>query len=334
MSNAQQRLIARVERAVRAAVEQDGLWAPGATVVAAVSGGADSLCLLGALHALARRGVPSAPGLIVVVHLDHGLRGADGAEDAAFVVAFARERGLECVVERADVAAVARREHRSIEDAARQVRYAFLRRVARDMHAERIVTGHTRDDQAETVLMRLLRGSGISGLAGMAPLAGDIARPLLAVPRAETGAYCAAHGWQPRHDATNDDTAAHRNRLRHVLLPALERENPRLRETLARNAALIGADAAYLDARAAEAWAPAVTAESEAAIVFDLAVFRALAPALRHRLLREAQRRLAGLESQVEARHLAAADAFVVRGTNGTSNELPGGLRLRRGRGT
>jgi tRNA(Ile)-lysidine synthase len=332
MDKSQKRLIVRVENKVRRAVERDMLWAPGATVVTAISGGADSLCLLGALDALRMRAILSAPGRIVLAHLDHGLRGAAGAADAAFVAEMARGLGLECVTGREDVAALARREKRSLEDAARRARYAFLRRVAANVGAECVVTGHTRDDQAETVLMHFIRGAGLAGLGGMAPRGGDIARPLLDLTRAETEAYCAARGWVPREDVSNVDLGFFRNRVRHALLPFLERENPHLRETLARNASLIAADAAYLDALARDAWERAVRSATADAITFDLQTLRALPGPLRSRLLREAQRRMSGEEEEgLEARHIEAAEEYVRRGPNGTWSHLPGGLRLVRG---
>src|SRR5579872_3646373 len=120
----------QIEAKVARAVAEYALWPADATLVVAVSGGADSLCLLGTLLALRESKHPLAPGRLVVAHLDHGLRGEAGAEDARFVAAFAAEQGLECVVERTDVRALARAEHRSIEDAARRARYTFLRRVA------------------------------------------------------------------------------------------------------------------------------------------------------------------------------------------------------------
>jgi len=245
---------AHVEREVAQAAETHALWPAGVMLLAAVSGGADSLCLLGTLLALRERGHPLAPTAIVVAHLDHGLRGEAGAADARFVAELAGQLGLRSVSERADVVALARQTHRSLEDAARRARYAFLRRVAAEVGAARICTGHTRDDQAETLLLHLVRGSGLAGLAGMAPLSGDVARPLLMVTREQTEAYCTAHGWTPREDRSNADTRFLRNRVRHELLPVLERFNPNLREMLARNAALIAADERYLEQQTDVAW--------------------------------------------------------------------------------
>ena len=254
---------ARVEAAVARFVQERAPWQSGETIVAAVSGGPDSLCMLGALLSLKEAYPALAPGRIVVAHLDHGLRGEAGHADSEWVRAFAAQLGVPCVTHAEDVRALARRERRSLEDAARQARYAFLRRVAAEYGAARICVGHTRDDQVETIVMHFVRGSGLTGLAGMRPLTGDVARPLLVVARTDTVAYCAARGWQPRLDVTNADIAFVRNRVRHELLPELERYNPNLRDTLLRNAELIREDDRYLEEQAAVLWALAARSEAQ-----------------------------------------------------------------------
>jgi len=233
-------------------------FAPDAPVVVAVSGGPDSLCLLGTLLALQRAKHAAAPGELVVASFDHGMRGAASAADAQWVADFAAARGLRCVVGQGEALALARDERLSLEDAARRLRYAFLRRVAAEVGAARICLGHTRDDQAETITLNWLRGAGLSGLSGMRPVEGDLVRPLLDVTHAETRAYCAAQGWQPCEDPTNTDPRYLRNRIRQVLLPALDAYNPNLRQTLARNADLIAEDERYLDAQTDAAWAATV----------------------------------------------------------------------------
>jgi tRNA(Ile)-lysidine synthase len=317
----------RVERAVAAAVRRYSLWQPGARVVVAVSGGADSLCLVGALLALRVQSAACAPGDIVVAHLDHRLRGPEGQEDATFVEAFAREQGLRFDSAAVDVAAVAKQERRSLEDAARGARYTFLRRVAAEAGAERICVGHTRDDQAETILLHLLRGAGLGGLAGMAPLSGDIARPLLDLTHADTLAYCAARGWTPREDRSNEDLRFLRNRVRHELLPALVHYNPNLRETLARNATLIGEDERYLDELATALHKDGPIERRDETIRLPLAWLREQPLALRRRLLRLACTELAGDEVDLEARHISQLDALLDGGRTGKSLNLPGGLR-------
>jgi tRNA(Ile)-lysidine synthase len=317
----------RVERASTAAVRRHDLWKPDARLVVAVSGGADSLCLVGALLALRAQGSACAPGEIVVAHLDHGLRGPEGREDAAWVEAFAREQRLRFVGAAVDVTALAKQERRSLEDAARVARYAFLRRVAGEVGAERICVGHTRDDQAETILLHLLRGAGLSGLAGMAPLSGDIARPLLDLTHADTLAYCAARGWQPREDRTNDDPRFLRNRVRRELLPILEGYNPSLRETLARNAELIGADERYLDELTTTLYEDGAVERSDETVRLPVDWLREQPLALRRRLMRLVVAELAGDEVGLDARHISQLDALLDGGRTGKSLNLPGGLR-------
>lgn len=323
------RLIANVERTARLDATRHALWTPGATLVIGVSGGPDSLCLLGVLHALTQGTSPIAPARLVVAHLDHGLRGDDGQRDAAWVAEFAQSLGVPCILDSKDVRELARRDHRSLEDAARQARYSFFRLVAAEENAERICVGHTRNDQAETVIMRLLRGSGIEGFAGMRPLQGIIARPLLSLYRPETEAYCAAKGWQPRHDPTNDDSASStRNRIRHELLPILSRYNPHLISTLSNNAALIASDDGYLEQATTTAWRGVPVEASSEHVSVALAPLLDMPLAPRHRGLRRIVERLTAGEHVPEARHLLALDALLERRTAGLSLDLPGHVRV------
>ncbi len=316
------------EDAVARAVVAEALWPTGATLLAAVSGGADSLCLLGSLLALQSSGQAGAPREIIVATLDHGLRGAAGAADAAWVAALAASLGLRCFAEQVDTRAHARAHHLSLEDAARRLRYAFLRRVAGEVGAARICLGHTLDDQAETILLRLLRGSGLDGLAGMRPLRGDLARPLLGLTHAQAVAYCAARGWLPREDLTNRDERYLRNRVRRRLVPLLEAYNPDVRRTLARTAALIADDLAALEAVTDGVWAEAVLAERAGSVVMRLSAVREQAPALRRRVLRRAAQWLADGPSGLEARHIALIERFITEGRTGGALTLPDGLRV------
>lgn len=320
---------ARVASAVGHAVREHALWPANAVVVAAVSGGPDSLCLLGALLAL--RGVAGgsgggiAPRAVVVAHLDHGMR-PEGAADAHFVKSLAARLSLPCVAERVDVAALARAQHRSLEDAGRRARYAFLRRVAAARGAACIALGHTRDDQVETLMLHWLRGSGLAGLSGMPWRAGDVVRPLLGLTRAQTEAYCAAKGWQPRVDDTNANRRFMRNRVRHDVLPALEAINPNLRETLVRNAALLTADERYLAECADDAW-HSLAQQDTHSVRLDRAQLGNQPAALRHRMYRRAVLALSAGECTLEARHIALLEQLAQRGQTGASLDLPGGLR-------
>jgi tRNA(Ile)-lysidine synthase len=238
-----------------------GLPREGARAVVAASGGADSTALLLALDELRRRGLLSIE--LKVAHLDHGLRGEAGERDARWVEELAR--GLCCEFEsaRAKVAQSARASRDNLEQAARRERYEFLTRVAREWGARVVATGHTLDDQAETVLLALLRGSGADGLGGMKPVRpisdGDsdcetsimLARPLLGwARRAETKGYCEARGVCARVDAMNEDESFARVRLRRRVMPLLETFNPRAVEALARAAGLLRADSEALGCEA------------------------------------------------------------------------------------
>jgi tRNA(Ile)-lysidine synthase len=235
-----------------------GLPARAAHLVVAVSGGADSTALLLACDELIKSRRLALT--LTVAHLDHNLRGAAGAADAAWVEQLARGLGHEAVTERADVAAQARAAGDNLEQAARRARYEFLARAARAAGARWVLTAHTLEDQAETLLLALVRGSGAEGLGGMrAARALDglrpevtLARPLLAwARRAETCAYCRARGVAVRADAMNEDERFARVRVRRRLLPLLEEFNPRAVAALGRTAELLRADAHALEAQAA-----------------------------------------------------------------------------------
>ncbi|HEX8186709.1 MAG TPA: tRNA lysidine(34) synthetase TilS, partial [Pyrinomonadaceae bacterium] len=245
----------------------------GERALVAVSGGADSTALLLALEELKRVGLLGVD--LTAAHLDHGLRGEEGAGDARWVEALAREYGFGCVVGRASVPERAREARENLEQAARRARYEFLAGAARACGARAVLAAHTLDDQAETVMLRLLRGSGAEGLGGMAPertleAGGEVylRRPLLNwARRADTEGYCRGRGVEFRPDAMNDDEGFARVRVRRRLLPLLETFNPRAAEALARAASLLREDSAALDRLAAalleEARAGAVTIDGE-----------------------------------------------------------------------
>ncbi|BCX05655.1 MAG: hypothetical protein KatS3mg053_3593 [Candidatus Roseilinea sp.] len=295
----------------------------GATgVVLAVSGGADSLCLADATLAVAPR-LQLRP---LIAHLDHGLRGDESAADAEFVRAFAAERGVPCVVERADVAALARERKQSVEVAAREARYLFLARVA-EVHGARLVAlAHHADDQAETVLLRLIRGTGLHGLRGMQtrdalPTAPHLTavRPLLHVSRAEIEQYCREQQLQPRHDATNDALDHTRNRIRHELLPFLERYNPNIRMTLTRLADTVASDVEIIE-QATQVAFERIAQPSQESVAVDRLAWRALPRGLQRATLREAVRRLQGDVTGLQ--YAAIEEARDVLNSNAPTGEI------------
>lgn len=213
-------------------------------VLCAVSGGTDSMALL---HYLWKQGCR-----VTAATFDHGIRPTSG-EDVAFVQNWCREREIPCVTGRGDVPREAKQSGQTLEEAARRLRYAFLERAAREQGISCIATAHNADDQAETVLLRLLRGTGLKGLGGIPPRRGNIIRPLLAVTREEIEAYCAKNAIDHREDETNSDTAYTRNFIRHEIMPRLKEKNPDLPHTLCRTAESLRQDNRFLEQAAEQA---------------------------------------------------------------------------------
>jgi tRNA(Ile)-lysidine synthase len=335
---------------VRQTIDRNQLLERGETVVVGVSGGPDSLCLL---HLLCRLRAELALSLHVA-HLHHGLRGAEADADAAFVRTVAADWGLPCHTEQANVRALGDREGWAVEEAARRARYEFLARVAERVGARTIAVGHNADDQAETILMHMIRGAGLSGLRGMLPRSrlGDyrlvppegktlgeepafahlsLIRPLLEISREEVEAYCDAHGLEARFDRSNLDTTPFRNWLRHVVFPLLEQHNPALKAVLRRSAHIIADEYALLRGQLEEAWPRFVRSEDERAIAFDLDAWCALPTALQRSSLREAIHRLRRSLRDISFVHVEDALHVARDGTTGMQATLPQGLMLHRG---
>ncbi|HEV2281689.1 MAG TPA: tRNA lysidine(34) synthetase TilS [bacterium] len=311
---------------VRETIRTHAMLAGGERVVAAVSGGPDSTVLLSVLAAL-REDLRLD---LHVAHLNHGLR-PEASLDAAAAAGMAASLGCSYHEATEDVAAAAARERRSIEDAGREARYGFLVAVAARIQAAVIATGHTRDDQAETVLMRLIRGSGPRGLAGIPPVrphgALRVIRPLIETPRAEIAGYLARHGLQARADPSNRDLSMLRNRVRLVLLPILEGYNPDVRGALARLAGVIREEADALDALSAPR-VEAVLRGTCASVLIAPDAFGRLPVALQRRALREAIRRVRGNGSPLAFVHIEGARLGVLVGRTGAVWEAPGGVRI------
>jgi len=235
-----------------------GMFRRGGKALVAVSGGPDSVALLDILNLLkGELGIS-----LHIAHLDHMIRGRESKEDADFVRSLAEGIGLPYTIGSRDVPALASSRKLSLEDAAREARYAFLSEVAADVGADRVATGHTLDDQAETFLLRLLRGSGSKGLSGIPPVRGGFfVRPLLTSSREEVESYLRRRGLKFREDSSNRDLAFARNRIRWELLPTLRSYNPNISSVLARTADIIRDQEEYISGRAEEALCRAIEAE-------------------------------------------------------------------------
>jgi tRNA(Ile)-lysidine synthase len=314
-----QTLVRRVQRDI----ERHGLFASGARILVACSGGRDSVALL---HLLCR--FPASWKVAVEVgHVHHGLR-KTADSDVAFVEDLCRTLGVPLHVER-----VSGLSGPGLEARSRDARYTALRRMAQTAGAAFVATGHTMDDQAETVLMRLLRGTGTGALAGIAPrrpLGGgvEVVRPLLWTRREHLEKFLLDAGVPWREDETNQDLRIARNRVRHRLLPALAEENPRMVETLAHMAEIVREEEAVWAERTQAALAGVARADGTAWRL-SLSRFRDLPVAVQRRLLREVTGRL-GNEDAVSFVQLEEVRRQALRGRTGSETTLPGGVRARR----
>jgi tRNA(Ile)-lysidine synthase len=315
-------LIDRARRTIR----RYGLLPGDARVVVALSGGADSVALLHVMKEMA-----SADGfeLCGAAHLNHRLRGEEADRDERFCAQLAAGLGLRFDAESVDVSRRADETGTSIEQAAHLERHEFFNRAAIRLEADVVAIAHTRDDQAETFLLRVLRGAGPRGLSGIHPRSGFVIRPFIDTPRSEVRDFLASRGLAFCEDSTNADVSIPRNRIRHDLIPYLEsRFSPGIADVLARNAAIARDDADFLDAEAARA-AAAVLARVDNGVQIDCAGLLALPAAVAHRVVREAQQmanggRFVGFEA------VEAVMAFAVSNQMGPL-DLPGHRVNRRG---
>ena len=312
--------VARSREAVRATLAE---LPQGTTVLVACSGGTDSLALAAATAFEAPKLGLSAGAVIV----DHGLQ-PDSSHVAEAAAEQCRGLGLDPVV----VREVEVGTEGGPEGAARAARYDALRDVADELAADVVLLAHTRDDQAETVLLGLGRGSGARSLAGMAPVVGLLRRPFLEVPRATTAAACIASGLRPWHDPHNDDPQYTRVRVRHEVLPVLEEAlGPGVVEALARTAGLLRADADALDQLAADV-AETALSRAEGQIRSDVGVLEDQPAAIRTRVLRQAALEAGCRATDLTAGHVASVDALVTDWRGQRWIDLPQGVRaIRKG---
>jgi tRNA(Ile)-lysidine synthase len=300
-------------------------------VLAAVSGGADSLCLLLVLKELGYR--------LHVAHFDHGLR-PDSAAEAEFVRRGSERLDMPFTLGRGDVRAYAERNRLTIEEAARYLRYDFLRQTGRNVGAAAVATGHTMNDQAETVLMHLVRGAGMRGLGGIRPIAefprpgqgkgvGDIriVRPILCLTHAQTVEFCRTKEWEPLEDPSNWDTAFTRNKIRHELIPLLEKYNHSFIEGLFRLSGIAQDQEDFIESTADGIWERSADVEPGLARI-PRSVFRENPAAIRRALVRRAIRALSGDLADLAYRHVLQAMDFIDSPTASRRMNLALGIEI------
>jgi len=296
-----------LEQRVLQFIQQNRLITGGQKILVAVSGGPDSVCLLYTLYRLQTELNIS----LHVAHLNHQLRGADSEADACYVADLARQLDIPATIEKRDVAGFQAEHRLSPEEAAREVRYRFLSQTAQAVGAAKVAVGHTRNDHVETILLHIIRGTGMRGLRGLQPcltlrFADNtlmVVRPLLETERKETEDYCARLQIIPCLDVSNQTLSFLRNRVRRELLPLLKNYNPGIFESLLRIGRIAQDELALLDAESEKIWRELIRKKGNT-VIFNKAQFLALPSALQRHLLRKGIEELLGTLKDIEARHI------------------------------
>lgn len=323
------------ERRVSAEVRECCALQNDDALVLAVSGGADSMALLAAMSEVCKRDEPG--WRMHIAHLNHGLRGEASDADARFVERACERLGVPCTIESVELTA----ERSALEDRARRARYAFLERVAKTAGANFVATAHHADDQAETVLHHVIRGSGLRGAAGMRPARtirrGSkivLIRPLLQFTRGQIREYLSERGVPHREDASNAATDRTRNRIRHRVLPMLEAElNPNARKALVRLATVARWTNDFLETAAKRMMAGAVIEAFRDRVVIDTAALADEPPIVRVAVALRALRRVRANEQRLRFEHLLAVAELMSADRSRRSTELPGRLTAVAARG-
>ena len=307
---------------VKAWIERHGMLIAGDKILVACSGGPDSLALLHIFHEFSANYNIS----IFAAHVDHMFRGAESALEAAFVVDFCKELDIPCFSVAIDVPKFIIETGLSEEDAARVVRYRYLRRIAEELGGAKIATGHHRDDQAETVLINILRGAGSTGIRGIQPVNGEIIRPLLSVSREEIVKYCKTHQLKPRFDSSNLQTDYLRNRIRIMLLPQLEKQyNVAIKDALCRTATIIGDEHDFIQTTVENMWRQVVT-EQAGKIFIDAGKIESVHIAVKREIIRRAIEKKQGTLTGISFHHVEILLELLAHGRVGSMAQLPNAL--------
>lgn len=310
---------------VKETLQKYSMLDPGDTVLVAVSGGPDSICLLSILHGLSRELNLS----LHIAHLDHMFRGEESAREAVFVTETARTLDVPATVEKFDVPSYCRERGVSAQVGAREVRYAFLRKVSRRIGARRIALGHTATDQAETLVMRMLRGAGTAALSGIPPVRNEIIRPLIETTREYILDYLRASDLDYVTDSSNMKLIYMRNRVRLEIMPVFKKFNPEIVNTLASETAILRDDNEALEQYLSGIWSTVVTPGVNSMQISKKA-FDALLPALKRRLLRKAVTNLTGDADQLSYSQVEDALRFMNSAQTGRTMHLVAGITLER----
>lgn len=326
-------IVEQVRQKVLEFASANKLFFPGERLVVGVSGGPDSVCLLHVLSSIKKEFNLD----LIVAHVNHRLRGEESDADANYVRRLSKKMALKVFIGELDVKSYSKKRKISLEEAARELRYGFFADVLYDVDASCVAVAHTRDDDVETIIMHLLRGTGIAGLRGLQARSViytrelqrrsvNIIRPLLKVSRDETETYCRELNLKPCIDSSNWSLAHMRNRVRHELIPILKTYNPRIDEALLRLATIASEDMAYIEEHAAQIWSEIVNTYG-GAIYLNKRKLKHLPGAIQRQLLRWSVKTLYGDTRDLELEHVEDMLTFINKPA-GKVLHLPHGLRL------
>ncbi len=296
----------------------------GESVLIGVSGGPDSVCLLHVLHSL----VDTLHIKLYAIHINHMLRGDEAKADEDYAADICRELGVPFSVSYADVAAIAKKQGMSVEEAGRKARYSEFGRYSELIGASKIAVAHNRNDQAETVMMHIIRGTGTAGLVGMEHIRGNIIRPLLNIERSDIECYCSEAGLFPRTDSSNLREDYTRNRIRLGLIPYINDQfGVNMTDSLVRLSENAAEDNRYLDACACEAYEKAAGVKETGRVELDLGKLREMDPAIRSRVMKLAISHISGSSRNIGSVHYRILSDLISGGCTGSCAELPNGIR-------
>jgi tRNA(Ile)-lysidine synthase len=307
-------------------IHENSMLAYGSRILVGVSGGPDSVALLHVLIELAE----TFGYEVGVAHLNHGMRGESANRDADFVESLAKKRNVPYCGERIDLFEICKHTGKGLEEAGRDARYEFFGKTADRFGYDRIAVGHHLEDDAELILMNIIRGSGPTGMAGIAPVRGRIVRPLIDCSRGEIMSFLRSEKIEYVHDRTNDDTRFHRNHVRHYLIPALERYNPRVVENLHRLGRISALENEWAEGLVAPVFDGAAAARENGRLVIDISRITACHPAVKRRVVRKAVFEVKGDLKRIGFGHIDAVMDLIHKADPSGQLDLPDRIQVMR----
>lgn len=291
-----------MEQKILETIKKYNLIEDGEKVVIGVSGGPDSITLLDALLKIKNKGIIKFD--VLVCHVNHLIR-EEAIDDENYVKDYCKKNNIECFIKRADVEKIAEKEKKGTEETGRKIRYEFFNEILKKTNSNKIATAHNKNDNAETVLMNIIRGSGTSGLKGIEAKSGNLIRPLIEIERTDIENYCRKNNLSPRIDKTNFENVYTRNKIRNMLIPYIEENfNPNIIETINRLSDLSKEENNYLENKTKEEYEGLLLEKAKEYIILDLKGFNLLETVIKNRIVLYTINELFGTKKGIEKKHI------------------------------